>query len=502
MKTVQHIAGYVFGSSTTTSNSYERHQQPLHKQGSGDEDIEVIEVVTSGRHRSEQNDNNQPSRNRSYANTQAGPRSRPVDAGLRSSRTPNSSFVPSCSRRSDRGSQDQNASGGNPLRSKRRSSSQGPAPLPHDPSPLPTAAFSERWSSKPRSDAESEIKRLRIQIEKLESDKHQLQKSLARETENAQFLESRFSRLERKHDEARNLLEARGLELQSAQAFLGKTDQCSAFELKQMISSLNDDIFQTASFLTDAVLSNDAFQHGRSTCVDKRCRDASCVPPDRSRAPDLVLQLRSRQERSELLEQFFLQHMLTSAATRQIESWSRNEQVDNHIRAVLGLMKQCEPAEVSGKWRALAQVYNPETSDQALDLGGVFSALEDHIHIGLREMGYQGGVDSIVVSSSAQGCRDKLQGMAEKIVALRNTIHRLVTSHHVRVVWWDAGRTFRPARMENELENDLAAAEMDKVAATIAIGLCVMDPAEAEEGDTDKFLLKPRVVLRSCLSQM
>lgn len=117
-------------------------------------------------------------------------------------------------------------------------------------------------------------------------------------------------------------------------------------------------------------------------------------------------------------------------------------------------------------------------------------------------MGYQGGIDPIVVSNSGQGCRDKLQCMAEKIVALRNTIHRLITSHHVHVVWWDAGRSFRLVKMTNELEKDVPAVDMDQVVATLAIGLCVMDPEDVEDGDLDKFLLKPRVVLRSCLSHM
>ena len=162
---------------------------------------------------------------------------------------------------------------------------------------------------------------------------HELQDANARLKEHLLSSQKELTNVQRKLDVAKVLANTRGRELQGAQVFLAKADSIAISDLSPRVTQLNEEIFQAAASLGEAVCRRQWILPDEEAirCIE----DAS-----RLIGPHLVFATREHAKNPEapvhpFLVQVVLQVFLNTFCVEKIRMWAPSEPIhDDYIRSL------------------------------------------------------------------------------------------------------------------------------------------------------------------------
>jgi hypothetical protein len=154
---------------------------------------------------------------------------------------------------------------------------------------------------------------------KLERDIHLQQKDI-------QSLQAEIRQMEIQDSETRELLEARRLELASAQSFLTTADSLSGADASGMVEGLNDAIFQLAASMAES------FEFRDSKADIGEDWKIACNWVEKNLGLTMLELLRSvRHCEEQLVVQFALQACMTKSVGRAIARWHLDKSKDQSL---------------------------------------------------------------------------------------------------------------------------------------------------------------------------
>lgn len=155
-------------------------------------------------------------------------------------------------------------------------------------------------------------RRLRHDAVRLHHDNERL-----RETLEAMSLE--IKAITKRYEESKTLSETRGKELLGAQVFLSKADALSMSELVQKVDGLNDEIYQAAASLGEAIVQK---KHEPSDQPHPSPEESPAVKNLLGSALCKILRSQADQELNPLLVQITLQTFFVGFCVQRIRSWA------------------------------------------------------------------------------------------------------------------------------------------------------------------------------------
>ncbi|OJA20124.1 hypothetical protein AZE42_04097 [Rhizopogon vesiculosus] len=322
------------------------------------------------------------------------------------------------------------------------------------------------------------------------------QQLLVRDNEK-KTLRNEMLALQAKFNDQTTLLNDRTRELQGAQAFLSKADTLSGAEVIRLVDELNQEIMQTAAFISDS------FDFARRPEHQAEMKEAS------SRTSELIgptiTSLLSAVQHGEdpLLIQVALQAATVEFSRWIIMTWDFDGlQAEQPLAEIYGDVRETESQAISGRWRALTRSHAQKVALQESDL---HSTMVAHIS------------DTLVVVMIAAGCTknheetyreftmkfgERVSNIVRMAVRLNRAMGEEVTSADLWPTHAAAGEKFDTESMKDFDEG--SGAQSGVVLCTTALGL--QRSEKVGNGESAEYktmtLAKPRVALEAIADGM
>jgi hypothetical protein len=320
-------------------------------------------------------------------------------------------------------------------------------------------------------------------------------KRLDQERARSSQLESELKALCTRYEKSQHLLAIRGEELKVVQEFAPKPDGYSTADILTTLQALNDEIFQTAAFITHVILPGKMHfgysEHILSEDIIHRFLDErlltyfKCTTP-RERLPDLVT--------------CAIQAALATATKQASVCWSSYQDVNLGLTRVYDAMKDHEPQSVVSKWRMLTKTYERLSPED--EQGRLRQLFVDTVQDAFRALGYasqqQDHLQGLVEGEKLEDFNDRITALNEHSMKLRHMIGREVLSSEFSIVD-SSGDDFDPETMEDDGGDDggIVLGEGSVVLCTTELGL----KTARKEGKVwqDTILQKPKVIVATML---
>jgi len=359
-----------------------------------------------------------------------------------------------------------------------------------------------------RSDlSDAEVRKLQWKLgelqKQLQHNRHErLIQHIHDQQKNIQSLQYQIGRMEIQHSETRELLEARRLELASAQSFLTTADSLSGTDASVMLEGLNDEIFQVAASMAES------FEFRDSKADLGEDRKIACNWVGKHLGPTMLELLRSvRHCEEQLVVQIALQACMTKLLGRTIPRWNLDRSKDQSLLVnIHSYMWEEEDQAISGRWRALTHAYARKALQSQSDIPSLLqsSIVKDSSHV-LVTAGCTADrpmIQEKLQSKFASG----ISVIVDKTIRLHQALGEEVTSGNLEVICIPSGDTFDAAIMEdNDGKSKMQKGKDGHVLCTTALGLrrrvrAGMKGGERSWQETD--LLKSKVALESVTNGM
>ncbi|ETW80439.1 hypothetical protein HETIRDRAFT_452034 [Heterobasidion irregulare TC 32-1] len=360
-------------------------------------------------------------------------------------------------------------------------------------------------------DARDESEMKTKQLDSLVVTLHMLNNELQMATNTVVQREHTISQLQTKNQalettlaQNKALLDTRTRELEMAQAFLTKQETFTEKEIIEQIEALNYEIFQVAIVLSDAWVGKGI--HGTvGKPKDESEQSQTVFEEVQSRSTLRIAQIAQSapQMGDPLFLQIVFQAYLTHVVASLIMRWVfGNPPLEKGMKNVFKALRDAEPPEISGRWRALTHRYTqkafykgpaPEISltdylVEKLTLCVLCAALDrDHAQI---------------KQTIFQKAGDGLHEVATFALKLNKIIGEEVTASMLSPMVIKGGDVFDARSMEDTFSDRGAKTKVKEsvpVMCTTSMGL-IRDVIR-DDGKLDRaVLLRPKVTLESVLA--
>ncbi|KJA20500.1 hypothetical protein HYPSUDRAFT_815743 [Hypholoma sublateritium FD-334 SS-4] len=335
----------------------------------------------------------------------------------------------------------------------------------------------------------------------LRNDLQHLHGDLQRYREKTNSLTNELNHVYEDLEASRQLSDVRGKELLGAQVFLTKADMLSVSELTQKVTDLNDEIFQAAALLAEAL------SHQEATWNTDEERNVSRDFALKITGEPMLRALTNAGDRepNPLLVQLTLQIFLTEFCRIKLEMWYEGDENTNEFLGhIYNEIHKTEEQAVSGRWRAITHAKTRLSPDQ---WSGELIGNLNHIL----------WVTSLAASpDSIWAFEQKLQPIFKNVLDLRVALGEQYTSADITPFGFPPDTPFDAVWMEDALSDTRSTGRgrrdavktassnrVDTVAATCGIGLRQEIPPPARQASVEaKVTLRPKVILQSTLAEL
>ncbi|KAJ3523688.1 hypothetical protein NMY22_g11330 [Coprinellus aureogranulatus] len=312
--------------------------------------------------------------------------------------------------------------------------------------------------------------------------------------------------LEREFGQTKELLDSRTKDLRAAEAFVTVADQYSHADLKTMVEQLNDEIFQCAAAMSDAVFEQ---QSSPPTFEDHESEAWAKVYEAASRdiadiwSQDMVSRLRAETAKGEtILLEGLIQNTIVARCEEIAQSFVLdNTEVDNCMKQVWRHIKHSQQTKVAKNWLAMT---HSKFKGQTVDGKGLL----EHLWAIIITAGWRRVSGSERSTSTFEGAVEgRIADIMQRAVKLKEAMWEGIFSEHMEVATLPPGRAFNTLSMEDAYGDNQSSenAEGDSVVCTTGLGLCckARKPISPDSNKTmwkADIILKPKVLLASTLS--
>jgi len=201
-----------------------------------------------------------------------------------------------------------------------------------------------------------ELRRRTIELNKGHHHINYLQHENQRSKDTINGLQNELMAVHQQLDDAKALSEVRGKELFGAQVFLTKADTLSISEVGEKVTALNEEIFQAAATLGEALI------HQRYEVSQKKLEEAAALSQEMvGEKLTRILIAESQKPEPEvnpLLVQVVLQIFMVEFCVSKIQSWyPGDDAIHGFLSAIYSEIRLTEEQAVSGRWRALTRAH-------------------------------------------------------------------------------------------------------------------------------------------------
>ncbi|KAG0708570.1 hypothetical protein DFH29DRAFT_794863 [Suillus ampliporus] len=348
-----------------------------------------------------------------------------------------------------------------------------------------------------RANVQQERSKLQDAHQKLQQDLSSYQQQLQmRETEK-RALRNELQALQTKFNDQTTLLSDRTRELRGAQAFLSKADALSGAEVIRLVDELNQEIMQTAAFISDSFDFARKPEH-RDEIKEASARTSELIGPAMTSLLGTV-----QHGEDPLLIQIALQAATVEFSRWIIMTWDFDGlQAEQPLAEIYNDVRETESQAVSGRWRALTRSHAQKVALQESD---VHSTMVAHIS------------DTLVVVMIAAGCTknyedayreftmkfgERVSNIVRMAARLNRAMGEEVTSADLWPTHSAAGEKFDTESMKDFDEG--SGAQSGVVLCTTALGLQRSEKVGHGEGAEYKTmtLAKPKVALEAIAEGM
>ncbi|KAF6748667.1 hypothetical protein DFP72DRAFT_915755 [Ephemerocybe angulata] len=304
--------------------------------------------------------------------------------------------------------------------------------------------------------------------------------------------------LEKKLRETNVLLEARTVELGAAQAFVTTADSVSVADVTRLVEQLNDDAFQVAADLGNAVLDAKSIsispsdQHGAKEKMDA----ARKVVVERW-GEGMANRLRETvQDEDTVLFEALVQNAVVVFCSMIVRTLCLTSgQAEKHMRAVWDGIRKSTDLAVSKNWLALTAKHSTLKS---LGVSEISAYLKNLM------------IASSTLSASSATLDEKLSVIAAKALKIREMVNTGVLSAQVELMLPSRRVAYDAERMEDAYEEAIPVrrgedgsnkkgAKGEEVVCATALGVSCLTLKNAAAKARPELVLKPKVLLYSTL---
>ncbi|KAF8805145.1 hypothetical protein BYT27DRAFT_7213118 [Phlegmacium glaucopus] len=308
-------------------------------------------------------------------------------------------------------------------------------------------------------------------------------------------LQNELNNVHQQLDDAKHLSEVCRRELFCAEASLPKADTLSISEVAEKVAALNEEIFQAAATLGEALI------HQRHELPLEDLNAAAAESQQmvgNTITSILVTQVQKPEpELNPLLVQVVLQVFMVKFCVSKIQSWYPSDvNIEEFLDAIYSDIRSSEEQAVSGRWRALTRAHTRPTPDTWTN------ELSEKLTSVLKIASWMPGSPH-----DQESFRHRLPPIFKAVNELRIAIGEKFTSADLDVCTHDCGTGYVPSYMEDGYGDSRQQQSNDKrlpeiVAGTTGIGLTKL---MVERGANDSLRLQSvipaKIVLESTLKE-
>ncbi|KAF8805146.1 hypothetical protein BYT27DRAFT_7339743 [Phlegmacium glaucopus] len=340
-----------------------------------------------------------------------------------------------------------------------------------------------------------DLRRTRMELRNASHYANELHRKKQRWKDHMNGLQNELNNIHQQLDDAKNLCKVRGKELHGAQVFLTKADALSISEVGEKVTALNEEIFQAAATLGEALI------HQRHELPPEDL-DAAAAESQHIVGNTISNILISQAQRPEpvmnpLLVQVVLQIFMVNFCVSKIQSWYPSDvNIEAFLDAIYSEIRSSEEQAVSGRWRALTRAHTRPTTDTWT------TELSEKLMSILRIASWMPGSPD-----DQESFTHRLPPIFKAVNELRIAIGEKFTSADLDVCTFHCGTRYAPSYMEDAYGDSRQQQSDDKrppeiVAGTTSIGLKKL-MAERGANDALQFqnVISAKIVLESTLKE-
>ncbi|KAF6748678.1 hypothetical protein DFP72DRAFT_915789 [Ephemerocybe angulata] len=327
---------------------------------------------------------------------------------------------------------------------------------------------------------------------------HELQDRQLREQRHAQEWQGRCDELERDLRKTKKLLASRTEELQVAQKFMKSADNFSVAEVSQMVQQLNDELYQCAMMISDAVIQERGKPHSNDelTVGYIEARQAAA----RYWGEDIISRLHSDVKRDEMvLFESMIQHHFTTWCREVITIIaSGDEKMNDCLQSVWEGILETHSTPIAKNWLAMTnsqlQNHKPHYSSVVRDVKGLMQVA------GWSE-------DGPGSANFMHAVNKKVAEITGRALNIRETVIEGILSTEVQITRPSRGTPYDPTKMQDA--HDLGKSpkkslDQQPIVCSTGLGVCCIVREEKPDGSKEvtrgsEAVLRAMVLLPSTL---
>jgi hypothetical protein len=323
-----------------------------------------------------------------------------------------------------------------------------------------------------------------------------LQHDSERSKDTINGLQNELINVHQQLEDSKALSEVRGKELFGSQVFLDKADTLSISEVGEKVTALNEEIFQAAATLGEALI----HQRHDVSQTEFDAAAAESVQMVGEKTTDLLI-TESRKPEPEVnpfIVQVVLQIFMVKFCVSKIQSWyplAADSTIGNFLTAIYSEIHSTEEQAVSGRWRALTRAHTrPTTETWHKEL---FQSL-------LSVFTVAAWMTSSSEHQESFGYR--LPPIFKAVNELRTAIGENFTSADLDILVFDYDDTYDPSMMDDAYSDGRQPSSKrvsDTIVGTTGIGLKKLMVGHGSSTDAPQFqsVLPAKIVLKSTLNE-
>ncbi|RXW25661.1 hypothetical protein EST38_g139 [Candolleomyces aberdarensis] len=334
-------------------------------------------------------------------------------------------------------------------------------------------------------------------IRAVEESLREAREDLERERMQLGELKRLFSETERRLEMTEKLLKTRTDELTAAQAFMTTADQCSGTDVSDMVTQLNDAIYQCAALIADEAVKRDGIQEQLEEAALARLATASQELTTFGWNLALVQRLRPDiLEQDTVLLEAMVQNILTRRCYSIISSFCyESGEVDRYLAGLWrGIVKSTD-ATIARNWLSLThsqlKMQQFDTSRTMRDLMNVMFAA------GWRVTTPEG-------EDVGKRAEEKIQEIFMKALKIKEMVTQKILSAEVRMVYYRPGAPYDTGAMEDVYESGKATEKAEPgqpILCSTGLGVQYIAAKSISSGGKKRSnIVKTKVVLASAVA--